>query len=71
MIDEQVLSVVLVVCKFNLFTGIANGLGLELSIGFQSVVERWIVGPAKDQQWLMDPVQILFYYKAERISDYQ
>ena len=56
LIDEQVLSVVLVVCKLNLFTRIANGLGVELSTGFQSVVERWIVGPAKDQQWLMDPV---------------
>ena len=56
LIDEQILSVVLVVYKFKLLTGIANGLGEELSKGFQSVVDRWIVGPAKDQQRLMDPV---------------
>ena len=55
LIDEQILSVVLVVCKFNLLTRIANGLGVELSEGFQSVVEKWVVGPAKEQQWLMDP----------------
>ena len=55
MVDEQILSLVLVVCKFNLLTRIANGLGVELSEGFQSVVEKWIVGPAKEQRWLMDP----------------
>ena len=32
--DEQILSVVLVVCKFNFLTRIANGLGVELSEGF-------------------------------------
>jgi len=55
LVDEQILSLVLVVCKFNLLTRIANGLGVELSEGFQSVVEKWIVGPAKEQRWLMDP----------------
>ena len=55
LVDEQILSLVLVACKFNLLTRIANGLGVELSEGFQSVVEKWIVGPANEQQWLMDP----------------
>jgi len=55
LVDEQILSLVLVACKSNLLTRIANGPGVELSEGFQSVVEKWIVGPANEQPWLMDP----------------
>jgi len=55
LVDEQILSLVLVVSKFNLLTRIANGLGVELSEGLQAAVEKWIVGPAKDQRWLMNP----------------
>ncbi len=51
--DEQILSVVLITCNFNFMTRLANGLGVKVDDGRQEAVERWLSGPAKDQDWLM------------------
>ena len=51
--DEQVLSVVLITCNFNFMTRLADGLGVVFPDNAQNSVERWLTGPAKDQEWLM------------------
>ena len=51
--DEQILSVVLITCNFNFMTRLADGLGVEPAAGRQEALEQWLIGPAKDQQWLM------------------
>ncbi|MCH8109480.1 MAG: hypothetical protein IIB15_05055 [Chloroflexi bacterium] len=51
--DEQVLSVVLITCDFNFMTRLADGLGVVFTDNAQSAVERWLTGPAKDQEWMM------------------
>ena len=51
--DEQILSVVLITCNFNFMTRLADGLGVKLDDGHQETVESWLIGPAKDQDWLM------------------
>ena len=53
--DEQILSVVLITCNFNFMTRLADGLGVEPASGRQEAIERWLSGPAKDQQWLTQP----------------
>ncbi len=53
--DEQILSVVLITCAFNFMTRLADGLGVEPAPGRQEAIERWLTGPAKDQNWLMQP----------------
>ena len=51
--DEQILSVCLITCNFNFMTRLADGLGVQVDDGRQDAVERWLTGPAKDQDWLM------------------
>ena len=51
--DGQILSVVLITCNFNFMTRLADGLGVELPEGRQENIERWLSGPARQQEWLM------------------
>ena len=51
--DEQILSVVLITCNFNFMTRLADGLGVEVDDGRQEAAERWLNGPALQQNWLM------------------
>ena len=51
--DEQILSVVLITCNFNFMTRLADGLGMEVDDGRQEAAERWLKGPALEQNWLM------------------
>ena len=51
--DEQVLSIVLITCVFNFMTRLADGLGVELPAAFQDSIERWLTGPARQQQWMI------------------
>ncbi len=53
--DEQVLSVVLITCRFNFLTRLADGLGVELESGVMEETRAWLSGPARDQGWLMGP----------------
>ena len=51
--DDQILSVVLITCVFNFMTRLADGLGVELDAQRQQVIEGWLTGPARQQEWLM------------------
>lgn len=51
--DEEILSVVLVVCNYAFMTRLADGLGVEVPKGHHNQVSRWLTGPARDQEWLM------------------
>ena len=51
--DEQVLSTVLITCVFNFMTRLADGLGVEISQERQAMIEQWLTGPARQQEWLM------------------
>ena len=51
--DEQILSVVLITCTFNFMTRLADGLGVQVPEGGQETHERWLTGPALQQDWLM------------------
>ena len=51
--DEQILSVVLITCTFNFMTRLADGLGVPVPKGRQEAHERWLTGPALQQEWLM------------------
>ena len=53
--DEQVLSVVLITCRFNFLTRLADGLGVELESGVMKETQAWLTGPAREQQWLTGP----------------
>ena len=55
LVDEQILSVVLIACTFNFMTRLADGLGVEVDHGRQEAVERWLTGPAGQQDWLVKP----------------
>ena len=52
---EQILSVVLITCVFNFMTRLADGLGVEPAEGRQEWVESWLTGPAREQEWLLQP----------------
>ena len=54
--DEQILSVVLITCLYNFAARVAQGLGVEFPHEDHEAVEEWLVGPARDQEWLMAPV---------------
>jgi hypothetical protein len=54
--DDQILSVVLITCLYNFATRVAQGLGVEFPYKDHEAVEEWLVGPARDQEWLMAPV---------------
>ena len=51
--DEQILSTVLITCVFNFMTRLADGLGVEFSSNAQQSIEKWLSGPATEQEWLM------------------
>ena len=51
--DEQILSTVLITCLFNFMTRLADGLGVEVPEGRQENIDRWLSGPARQQEWLM------------------
>jgi len=54
--DDQILSVVLITCLYNFATRVAQGLGVEFPHKDHEAIEEWLVGPARDQEWLMAPV---------------
>ena len=45
----------LITCVFAFMTRLADGLGVEPAEGRQEWVEEWLTGPARDQEWLMNP----------------
>ncbi len=51
--DERILSVVLITCMFNFMTRLADGLGVVFPERNQRVMERWMTGPAIEQEWFM------------------
>lgn len=51
--DEEILSVVLVVCNYAFMTRLADGLGVEVPKRHSDQVARWLTGPARDYEWLM------------------
>jgi uncharacterized peroxidase-related enzyme len=53
--DQEALSTVLITSLFNFMTRIADGLGVEPAPGRQKLVEEWLLSPARDQRWLMEP----------------
>ena len=53
--DEQVLSTVLITCRFNFFNRLANGLGVELEPGWMEDTMTWLTGPAREQEWILNP----------------
>lgn len=53
--EDEILSTVLITCAFNFMTRLADGLGVEPAEGRQEWVEEWLTGPARDQEWLLNP----------------
>ncbi len=53
--EEQILGTVLITCTFAFMTRLADGLGVEPAEGRQEWVESWLMGPARDQEWLLQP----------------
>jgi uncharacterized peroxidase-related enzyme len=53
--DENILSIVFVTCLYNFMTRLADGLGVEFPMRGQEAVKRWLLSPAKDQEWLFAP----------------
>ena len=51
--DEQILSVVLITCVFNVMTRLADGLGVVFPQRNQEMIEGWLTGPATRQEWMM------------------
>ena len=52
--DEEILSVVLITCLFNFMTRLADGLGVEFPARNQTAIERWLTGPARERDWMMN-----------------
>ena len=53
--DEQILSVVGITCLFNFMNRLADGLGVDIGPERQEAMERWVTGPARNQDWLWAP----------------
>ena len=53
--EDQILATVLITCVFAFMTRLADGLGVEPAEGRQDWVEEWLMGPARDQEWLLQP----------------
>ena len=53
--DEQILSTVLMTCLYNFMNRLANGLGVELEPGWMEDTMTWLTGPAREQEWLLNP----------------
>lgn len=51
--DEQILAVALITCVYAFYTRLTDGLGVEPSRGVEASVRRWLVGPAREQSWLV------------------
>ena len=51
--EQEVLATVLITCFFNFMTRLADGLGVQVPEGRQEAHERWLTGPALQQEWLM------------------
>ena len=54
---EEILSTVLITSMFAFMTRLADGLGVEPTEGRQEWVETWLTGPAREQEWLLQPKQ--------------
>ena len=50
--DEQILSVVGITCLFNFMNRLADGLGVDIDADRQQAMDRWVTGPAREQEWL-------------------
>ena len=50
--DEEILSVVGITCLFNFMNRLADGLGVDIDADRQQAMDRWVSGPARDQDWL-------------------
>ena len=50
--DEQILSVVGITCLFNFMNRLADGLGVDIDADRQKAMDRWVTGPAREQEWL-------------------
>ena len=55
-LDDQILSVVLIICLYNFATRVAPGLGVESPHKDREAIEEWLAGSARDQEWLKAPV---------------
>ena len=54
--DEQVLSTVAITSVFNFMNRLADGLGVEIPEGRESVMSQWLSEAAKQaQDWLLSP----------------
>ncbi len=53
--EDEILATVLITCVFAFMTRLADGLGVEPAEGRQEWVETWLQGPARDQEWLLNP----------------
>ena len=54
--DEQVLSTVAITCVFNFMNRLADGLGVEIPEGRESIMSQWLSDAAKQaQDWLLTP----------------
>ena len=58
--DEQILSVVGITCLFNFMNRLADGLGVDIDAERQRSMDRWVTGPAREQDWL-------WVFKAQRV----
>lgn len=54
--DEEILSIILVTCLVNFMNRLADSLGIDIPASYQTAIEKWLVGPAGRQPWLMRPV---------------
>ena len=50
--DEQILSVVGIICLFNFMNRLAEGLGVDMEADRQRAMDGWVTGPARGQDWL-------------------
>ena len=54
--DEQILSTVAITCVFNFMNRLADGLGVEIPAGRESIMAQWLSDAAKQaQDWLLSP----------------
>ena len=54
--DEQILSTVAITCVFNFMNRLADGLGVEIPAGRESIMSQWLSNAAKQaQDWLLSP----------------
>ncbi len=53
--DQAILSIVLTTCLFNFMNRLADGLGIDVPREYQKAVNKWLTGPAAEQEWLLQP----------------